>query len=48
MKNLIMKIGNAVAVLALVAASVNVNSTCCHYIYQGPVPKDANRLRKVR
>lgn len=40
--------GKILAALALVMATMNVNSTCVHYIYQEPVPEAAKKLSKVK
>lgn len=48
MKKLMMKFGNLFAALALVAVTLNVNSTCGHYIYQAPIPESAKKLSKIR
>lgn len=48
MKKIIMKFGNVMAMLALVAATLNVNSTCSHHIYQETVPESAKKLSKVK
>ena len=48
MKKLMMKLGNIVAGLALIAATLNVNSTCAHHIYQEPVPDSAKKLAKLK
>ncbi|MCI9597431.1 MAG: cyclic lactone autoinducer peptide [Firmicutes bacterium] len=48
MKKLMMKFGNLFAALALVATTLNVNSTCSHYIYQAPIPESAKKLSKIR
>jgi cyclic lactone autoinducer peptide len=46
MKNVIQKASCILASLAIVAASLNVNSTCAHLIYQPKVPEEANKLKK--
>lgn len=48
MKKFTMKLGNLFAMLALVLASLNVNSTCSTYIYQEPIPDSAKKLSKIR
>ena len=48
MKTMMMKLGNVMAALAIVAASMNVNSACAHYIYQEEVPACANKLSKIK
>lgn len=48
MKKMIVKFGNMVAALALVAASMNVNATCGWHIYQEEVPESAKKLGKVK
>lgn len=48
MKKVMMKFGNMVAALALVAASMNVNATCGHLLYQEPIPESAKKLSKVK
>ena len=47
-KKLMMKLGSAVAVLAMTVATMDVNATCCHYIYQEQVPESAMKLSKVK
>ncbi|MCQ4638515.1 cyclic lactone autoinducer peptide [Anaerovorax odorimutans] len=46
MKKTMMKLGNFVAGVALIVATLNVNSTCCHYVYQESMPDSAYKLRK--
>lgn len=48
MKKLMLKLGNVVAALAIVAATMNVNATCCHHVYQESVPECAKKLSKVK
>lgn len=48
MKKVMMKFGNMVAALALVAASMNVNATCGWHIYQEKVPESAKKLSKIK
>jgi cyclic lactone autoinducer peptide len=48
MKKIMIKFGNIIAALALVAATLNVNSTCCHHVYQEPVPESAKKLSKIK
>ncbi len=47
MKKLMIRLGNIVAMLAVVAATLNVNATCSHHVYQEPVPDSAKRLSKL-
>lgn len=35
-------------ILSVVAASLNVNATCSHYINQVPIPDSARRLSRIR
>lgn len=48
MKKLMMKLGNVVAVLAVVAATLNVNATCSYHAYQETVPDSARKLSKIK
>ncbi|MEG2757972.1 MAG: cyclic lactone autoinducer peptide [Anaerovoracaceae bacterium] len=48
MNKLFLKFGNVIATLALVAATMNVNATCGHYIYQESVPESAKKLCKIK
>ena len=48
MKKLMVKFGNAVAAIALVAATMNVNATCSYYVYQDTVPECAKKLSKIK
>lgn len=48
MEKLKIRLGSAVAALAMRAATLNVNATCTHYVYQAPVPEDAKKLSKVK
>lgn len=48
MKKIMMKLGNSVAALALVAAALNVNSTCVFHVYQEPIPECAKKLSRVK
>lgn len=47
MKKLLLKFGSLIAMVSIVAASVNVNSTCAFRIYQEAVPDSADKLRKL-
>lgn len=44
-KSIIMKLGNLVAVLALVVATIGANTTCWHYLYEEPLPAEAKKLK---
>lgn len=46
MKKLYLKFGNVIAALALVFATVGVNTTCRHFLYQEKVPECAKSLMK--
>lgn len=48
MKKLVMKLSSILMVLAVVAAELNVNATCSHYINQEPVPEGVRKLSKVK
>lgn len=48
MEKLKIRLGSAMAALAMRAAALNVNATCTHYVYQAPVPEDAKKLSKVK
>lgn len=48
MKKVMMKFGNVLAALALVTASMNVNATCGHLLYQEAIPESAKKLSKVK
>lgn len=48
MKKLMMKFGNVVAMFALMLATVSVNATCAHYIYQEEAPVSAKKLSKIK
>lgn len=48
MKKISYSWGKVLAALALVMATMNVNSTCVHYIYQEPVPETAKKLSKIK
>lgn len=48
MEKLKIRIGSAMAALAMRAAALNVNATCTHHLYQAPVPEDAKKLSKVK
>lgn len=46
MRKMFLKVGNVIATLALVAATVNVNSTCWHFLYQDKLPESAKNSVK--
>lgn len=46
MKKVSIKMNRVFMVLALIAAQMNVNSTCSHYIHQDPIPESARKLSK--
>lgn len=46
MKKFVMKFGTAIASLALMIATVNVNATCCFHAHQSEVPEAAKKLRR--
>lgn len=48
MKKLMTKLGSLVAVMAMMIASMDVNATCCHYVYQEQVPESAKKLSKIK
>ncbi len=48
MKKIMEKFGNLFAALALVAATLNVNSTCGYHVYQESVPESAKKLSKIK
>lgn len=48
MKKLKNYLGRIVAAWALCIATITVNSTCVHYLYQGEVPEDVQNLSKIK
>ena len=48
MNKIYLKFGNIIASLALVVATISVNSTCRHYLYQEPIPECAKKLSKIK
>ena len=48
MKKLVMKLSGMLMALAVVAAELNVNATCSHYINQEPIPEGVRKLSKVK
>jgi len=42
-----LKFGGAIASLALMITSLNVNATCHFFIHQPKLPKGAEKLRKI-
>lgn len=48
MNKLYLKFGNVIATLALVFATISVNSACRHHMYQDPIPESVKKLKKVK
>jgi len=48
MKKIIEKASQVLASLAVIAASLNVNSTCAHLIYQPKVPEKVYKLKNIQ
>lgn len=48
MNKLYLKLGNVIAGLALVFATVSVNTTCHHFLYQDEIPESVKILNKVK
>ena len=48
MKRLFLQLGSLIAMASIVAASLNVNSTCAFRIYQDAVPDSVYKLRKLK
>lgn len=48
MNKLYLKFGNVIAVLALVFATISVNSTCRMYMYQDEIPESVKKLNKIK
>lgn len=48
MNKLYLKFGSCIATLALVFATMSVNSACRFFMYQDTIPESAMKLRKSR
>lgn len=47
MKRFVIKCGSAIATLALMVTTMNVNSTCIYWAHQPELPKGAEVLKKT-
>lgn len=48
MNKLYLKFGSVIATLALVFATITVNSVCRFHMYQDTIPESAMKLKKNR
>lgn len=48
MKKFLTKMGTVFATIALMVATLNVNSTCWHHFYQGEIPDSVQKLSKIK
>lgn len=46
MKNIISKVYRGIFCMAMIVATVTVNSTCFHKLYQEELPAELTKLRK--
>ncbi len=46
MKRIINKLSNGIFCMAMIAATVFVNSTCSYKLYQEKLPEELGKLRK--
>lgn len=48
MSKVYLKFGHIIAAIALVFATVSVNSTCRHLMYQDSIPESVKQLNKTK